>query len=409
MKAVQFSKSIPRYIAQKVIGGRSRAWNLAASPVQLVELPHPSLPGDDWVRVRPNLCGICGSDLATILAKGSPYLAPITSMPFVLGHEVVGTVAEVGSEVRHWTVGDRVVLHPALGCEVRGIDPRCDACRRGDHALCRNVRRGCISAGIQTGYCRDTGGGWSESLVAHESQLFAVPPHVADEVAVLVEPLACAAHGVLRAGIQPDDTVVIMGCGSIGLLAVAAIRALYEHVSIVAIGKYRHQRDAATLLGATRTLESAGSVAERYAVWAEALDANVIKPELGKPTVLGGADVVFDCVASSESIDDSIRFCRAGGTLVLVGMPGVPRGIDWTPLWFQELTLVASYAYGQEQFRGRQCDTFEIALEIAQSAHEPLRTLVGETFPLERYRDALRAAMSTGRSRSIKTVLRIDP
>ena len=75
-------------------------------------------------------------------------------MPFVMGHELVGMISETGSDVVDVSVGDRVVLHPALGCKVRGIEPVCDACETGLDALCRNVNKGDISSGIQTGYCR---------------------------------------------------------------------------------------------------------------------------------------------------------------------------------------------------------------------------------------------------------------
>ena len=171
MKTLQYRRSITRYALLKLLGQRFPGiCNSRVSPVALRDIPEPELPTPQWARVAPKLAGICGSDIATLCAKGSPYLAPITSMPFVLGHEVVGVVTEIGAEVERVKVGDRVVLHPALGCKVRGIDPPCAACREGKEALCRNVTTGDISAGIQTGYCRDTGGAFSESFVAHESQ-----------------------------------------------------------------------------------------------------------------------------------------------------------------------------------------------------------------------------------------------
>ncbi|RME40572.1 MAG: alcohol dehydrogenase, partial [Planctomycetota bacterium] len=315
MKALLFRKSIPRYVLLKAAGRRFR--NLPAGRFGLLSLrdvPEPKLPADDWVRVAPRLAGICGSDIATLCAKGTPYLAPLTSMPFVMGHEVVGTVTETGPNVTRVSKGQRVVLHPALGCRVRGIEPMCDACRHGHDALCRNVTRGSISPGIQTGYCRDTGGGFGESLVAHESQLYPVPEDMPDETAVLLEPFACALHGVLRAEPKETDRVLVIGCGAIGLLTIAALRAIGCRARIIASARYAHQRDHARRLGADAFLPASGSVEKRYADWAAALDAEVLPPELGKPTVIGGADVTFDCVASSASIDDGIRFTRSGGT-----------------------------------------------------------------------------------------------
>src|SRR5262249_25281114 len=158
----------------------------------------PKLPNAAWVRVKPILSGICGSDLATITASGSPFFAPLTSFPFTFGHEVVGAVEEVGAEVRSVQVGERVVIEPVLHCGVRGIDPPCEPCSRGNYGNCTNVCAGVISPGVQTGYCRETGGGWSSSLVAHEIQLHRVPNGVADKAAVLTEPFSCVLHSVLH-------------------------------------------------------------------------------------------------------------------------------------------------------------------------------------------------------------------
>src|ERR687890_443220 len=194
------------------------------SPLQLEEIPEPELPTPYWVRIKPLLCGICGSDLGTLSAESSPYFSPIPSPPFVMGHEILGEVVEDNSG---FAVGERVVVEPALGCEVRGKEPPCAYCASGRYALCVNVAKGDISPGIQTGFCRDTGGGWSEgTLVAHPSQLYRVPDEVPDETAVIIEPLACAVHAALGAAPDPDDTTLVIGAGSVGLFTVAALRHL---------------------------------------------------------------------------------------------------------------------------------------------------------------------------------------
>ena len=409
MKALVYRKSIPRYAALKLLGRRFRGiYTSGVSPVGLREIPEPSLPSPDWVRIAPTLSGICGSDIATLCAKGSPYLAPVTSMPFVLGHELVGRVVEIGGDVSRVSVGDRVVIHPALGCKVRGIEPACDSCAADRDALCRNVTRGDIAPGIQTGYCRDTGGGFGQRLVAHASQCYAVPDALSDESAVLVEPFSCALHGVLRANIEDSDTVLVIGAGAIGLLTVAALRATDCKARIVVVAKYDHQRQHALGLGADELLDATGSTGSRYATWSATLGCEVLPPELGKPTVIGGADVVFDCVASSQSIDDGLRFTRSGGTFVLVGMPGIPRNVDWTPMWFKELTVHASYAYGPEVRKNGTSDTFDVAIEVMGSWGKTLSKLVSEPFPLESYREAFASAINTSRSRSVKTVFAIN-
>ena len=153
----------------RYLGKRWRS--LYTSPfscTRLVDIPEPQLPTPEWVKVKTRLSGICGSDLATITAKGSPYFSPFTSTPFVLGHEIVGDVAETGDAVDGFSVGARVVIEPALSCQVRGISPPCHQCRNQRFANCENITKGNISAGVQTGYCRDTGGGWSRYVLAHQ-------------------------------------------------------------------------------------------------------------------------------------------------------------------------------------------------------------------------------------------------
>ncbi|UCE60355.1 MAG: alcohol dehydrogenase catalytic domain-containing protein [Phycisphaerales bacterium] len=409
MKALEYRKSIPRYALLKLLGSRFPSlYTSALAPVALRDLPEPKLPNEHWVRIRPRLAGICGSDLATVCAKGSPYLAPVTSMPFVLGHELVGHVTEVGDAVEDISVGDRVVLHPALGCKVRGIEPLCDACADGRDPLCRNVTRGDIAAGIQTGYCRDTGGAFSSSLVAHQSQVYQVPSGVSDGAAVLIEPFSCALHGALRVSLAETDTVLVIGCGTIGLLTIAALRATGCKARIVAAAMFDHQKEHALRLGADELVDTHGPLESRYAQWARALDAEVLRAELGKPTVIGGANVVFDCVAASSTIDNSIRFTKAAGTLVLVGMPGIPRGVDWTPLWYKELTVCAAYAYGPERLADGKRETFDLAIELIQGLDTILAPLTGSSYRLEDYPAAIAAALDHGRSKAVKTIFAID-
>ena len=421
MIAIQFRKSIPRYLALRAVGRRLPGqYTGLLGMVSARDLPEPSLPTPKWVRVRPNLSGICGSDLATICAKGTPYFSPLTSTPFVLGHEVVGRVTEVGAGARRFSVGDRVVIQPALGCLVRGIEKVCDACAVGQLALCRNVTRGDISAGIQTGFCRDTGGAWSESLVAHESQLYLVPDSIDDTAAVLTEPLACAIHAVQRSrklrppsspqssALSPQHSALVMGCGAIGLLVIAALRALGRPLRIVALAKYPHQADFARRFGADEVLMYDRDVKRRYQALSQALGAELHHPEIGKPTVIGGAAVTFDCVASSASIDDGCRFTTARGEFVLVGMPAVPKNIDWTSIWYKELSVKAAYAYGVEMHNGKKRATFELALDMLAKCGGDLRPLVGEPFALQDYKQAIQTALHTGVTGSIKTVFRVQ-
>jgi threonine dehydrogenase-like Zn-dependent dehydrogenase len=395
LHALVYRKSIPRYLLMRAGSRRIKSLETSRlSPLQLEDAPDPGLPTPQWVRVRPLLSGICGSDLGTLSSENSPYFSPLTSPPFVMGHEVVGEVAEDNSGFR---AGERVVLEPALGCAARGIDPPCPYCASGRHALCLNVARGDISPGIQTGFCRDTGGGWSRgTLVAHPSQLHRVPDAVPDEAAVAIEPLACAVHAAL--GAAPGETTLVIGAGSVGLLTVAALRHLTDAGRIICVAKHERQKDEALRLGATEVVHPK----ETYSNLPEMLGTTPYKPELGKPVVMGGAGTVFECVGAPGTIEDALRLTRPGGEVTLVGMPGAKSTLDLTALWYKEVRLAGSYAYSIENYFGKKTSSFQLALCIAPKIG--LQALVGPHFRLEDYREAIAAARSAGREGHVKLV-----
>jgi threonine dehydrogenase-like Zn-dependent dehydrogenase len=383
MLALTFERSIPSFAIVKATGGRADVATSALSMLHLGDVPEPELPAPGWVRVMPTLSGICGSDLAAIGGHASLYLDPLTSYPFVPGHEVVGTLDD----------GSRVVIEPALGCKVRGIDPPCPRCAEGRPGLCYNVTEGPLEVGLQTGYCADTGGGWGEVLVAHPSQLHPVPDSLTDEAAVLIEPFACCVHAALRGGASKDDFVVVLGSGTIGLLTVAAVRLFTPPKRLIAVAKHPAQRDLARKLGADQVIAPAEVFQRvRFATAARRLEG------MNRSLLLGGADVTFDCVGRADSLNDAVRFTRGGGTVIAVGMPGEEK-VDWAPIWQRELTVMGAYAYGTEpKAKGRR--TFELALEAAADLH--LEKLTGPLFGLGEYRDAIAYAMSAGRLGAVK-------
>ena len=401
MEAIQYTKSIPRYLAMRYLGKRWRS--LYTSPfscTRLVDIPEPQLPTPEWVKVRTRLSGICGSDLATITAKGSPYFSPFTSTPFVLGHEIVGEVAETGAATEGFSVRTRVVIEPALSCPVRGLSPPCHQCRNQRFANCENITKGDISEGVQTGYCRDTGGGWSQYVLAHPSQLHPVPDAISDETAVLLEPFACALHGVLKIPSDRTATLCIIGGGTIGLLTVAALRILGHRNRIIIFAKYPHQQRLASELGADDILSPNSG---RYAAFCELTGATSHQPELGQQVLVGGVDVTFDCIGSSVTIDDALRFTRAGGEVILVGMPGIPKNVDWTSIWYKQLRVTGAYTYGLENHNDAQIHTFTLGMRILQKMEAHLRPLVSTLFPLRDYKRAIQTALNTGKTATVKT------
>jgi threonine dehydrogenase-like Zn-dependent dehydrogenase len=380
VRALRFSRSIPRYAAAAVAGRVVPGFGARVGPLQLAEVDEPELPGPDWRRIRPRLAGICGSDLSTIDGKSSRYFEPIVSFPFIPGHEIVADAED----------GGRVVVEPVLNCFPRGIDPPCSFCAAGLTGSCQNLRLGRLEPGLQTGYCADTGGGWSTALVAHESQLHPVPDDMTDEAAVMVEPAACAVHAARRpVAAEPPSSVVVLGAGTVGLCTIAAVRRHLQPETLIASAKHPEQRKLAVELGADIVVEP-GEV--RRAV------RRLSRSPMVGDSVGDGAQLVFDCVGSADSIDDALAIVRPREQVVLVGMPG-RVSVDLTALWHKEIRLVGAYAYGREQGGQR---TFDLAFDLVRDAR--LERLVSVAYPLDRYREAIDHAANAGSRGAVKVV-----
>jgi threonine dehydrogenase-like Zn-dependent dehydrogenase len=411
--SLELYRSVSRYVAAKAVGGRiPGALAGPVAPLRLVDRDRPRLPGAGWVRIRPRLSGICGSDLATLSGQTSFYFSPLVSMPFVPGHEVVGDLLDdlepvpeaqrpraAASHSGGLAAGTRVVLDPVLSCGPRGLPP-CQWCIAGETSRCDRVTVGHLSPGLQTGYCADTGGGWSRELIAHRDQLRAVPDDVSDARAVLVEPLACAVHAVRRVDIADGAEVLVVGSGTVGLFTLLALRALTPAGRITVVAKHGRQRDLARDLGATDVVEPDRALKALR----RSTRAFLLSPERGSDYLLGGADVAFDCVGSKGGLDLALRSVRAGGRVVLTGLP--TGGADLTPVWYRELELVGAYASrgagGSDSAPPRDFDT---AMGLAAEA--PLDGLLGAVYPLSRWREALDHAFAAGRLGTLKVAF--DP
>lgn len=377
-------------------------WNSQFSCLRLDEQTERELPNEQWVKVKVKFGGICGSDLNLIFLNDSPAVSPFASFPFTIGHEIVGEITEVGTEVNELTVGDRVVIDPILSCEPRGIANPCPACLRGDFSLCVHKAEGDLSPGLLIGSCRDTGGGWSSNLVAHHSQVFKLPKEVEDLNAVMVEPFSCALHSVLQNPPDKNDTILVIGGGVIGICVIAAIRALDIDCKIVALVKHDPQAKFASHYGADEIvfLRKSTYVPDL----AEALHAKVLKPLFGPEVIVGGADIIYECVGKKQSMNDGLRFAKSGGKVVLLGLAGIMDGIDWTTVWLNELEVKGSFAYGTEEYQGKRVRTFAVAIELMRLGKVDLSPLITHRFPLEEYRKALNIASNKGPRAAIKVV-----
>ncbi|HEY9429098.1 MAG TPA: zinc-binding dehydrogenase [Gemmatimonadaceae bacterium] len=400
MRAISFAAPIPTYIATLAAGKISERFFLGPHAcTRLGDVAPPVLPSGRWVRIRTRMGGICGSDINVITLKASPSTSPFSSFPFVLGHENVGDVIEVGSAVRAVSVGERVAANPLLCCEPRGVEPPCAACATGDHSRCAHFTDGDVAPGMLIGTTRGTGGSWGEEFVAHESQIVRVPDTMSDEEAVLVEPLACSVHAVRANLPDSSERVLVIGAGSIGLLTMAALRALAPEADVTVLARHSFQGAHAERLGATRVVSARG---DYLGALAEAGGTRLLKPILGKPVGVGGFDRTFVCIGGARGMDDAMRFTRAGGTIVLLGNSSTMNGLDWTPLWLKELTVRGSLCYGAHAHASPERTAFDEAAKLIASGRAPIRPLLTHTFPLEEYRRAIDVARDKGGAESVK-------
>lgn len=408
MKAIQFEDSIPRYVITKALSAIYRpAFYGPLSCVRYRDVPPPDLPGAEWARIKVRYAGICGSDLNLIRLHDSPAMSPFSSFPFTIGHENFGYLTEIGEAVEGFSVGDRVIADPVLPCPTRGISPVCPHCAQKEFSRCLNFAEGNISPGLITGACRETGGSWSPEFVAHQHQIFRVPEEVSDENAILVDAFCSSLHPVMRNLPRDGETVLVLGAGIIGVCVVAALRALGSQCRILVVAKYPFQGELAQHYGADEIIYLRDG--DLYDMVAGKTGGKVYKPILGKRMMMGGADVVFECVGNDGSIDDALRFAGEGGKVVLVGLAGLAKGIDWTPIWFHELKVTGCFAYSTEMYQGKEIRTYQLALDWLAEGRLDLSPLLTHRYRLENYRDALHTLLTKKSvSRAMKAIFEFD-
>jgi threonine dehydrogenase-like Zn-dependent dehydrogenase len=206
---------------------------------------------------------------------------------------------------------------------------------------------------------------------------------------------------------RDEDTVLIAGGGIIGVCLVASLRAMGSQARIIVLAKYRFQGELAQHYGANEIIYiKDGDV---YQAVAEKTDGRLYKPILGKRVMMGGPDVIYECVGSDSSIDDCLRFAREGGRVVLVGLAGIAKGIDWTPIWFRELKIIGSYCYADEDYQGQRIRTYQLVLNWLAEGRIDLTPLLTDRFRIEDYRDAFRVLLTRkSANKSMKAVFEFD-
>jgi len=376
--------------------------------LSLVDVEPPELPGDDWVSVQTLMGGICGTDLS-LLGQSQPpdsILQAFSSMPIMLGHENVAVVREVGGAVDGSWVGRRVCVEPTLCCRVRGVDPPCASCRDGRFGSCLHFSgdaagKYSLPAGTSIGYNNRTGGSCGEYFVAHESQLIGVPDSLSDEQAVLTDPVACSLHAVLRADLSPAQSVLIYGSGVLGLGIIASLRAVGFAGRIEALDRCDYLAAAARRFGADEFFALRGGRAERFEAIARRTGGTVQRARFGNCMLSGGYDIVFDCVGSRQSINESLKWTQSGGQVLLVA---TARGgaVDLTPIWFTELRVTGAYGRQVEKLDGRTATTYELVHEMMSDGRLDVGDMLTHTFALDEYRTAFSTAAAKAGHQAVK-------
>jgi threonine dehydrogenase-like Zn-dependent dehydrogenase len=397
MRTIYFDKSIPKILLTKAL---RPIWPGVVysrlSPTCFVDVPEKPLPGPRWVRMRNRMCGICASDLHLLFVDADPRISP-AALPgterIYLGHEVLSEVTEVGTGVTAVEVGDRVILdHPEANCFNQEIEPPCRYCRDGNPTLCENASAGLGREGV--------GGGWGDGFTAHESMVYKVPHEMDDEMAVLIEPLSVGVRTALRCLPEPDNRVLVVGSGVIGLAVIQALHALSPGCHISAMARYPQQVELARRLGADKVI----SQEDPYKASAVVTSGKLYTGQFNNRMILGGFDVVYDCVGTRRTVQDSLRWTRAGGTVVLVGVNLKPMQVDLTPIWYQEVDLIGLYAHGMEEWNGVKQSTYDLTTDLLLKKKLFIDGLITHRFSLEQWRTAVQTAKDKN-SGAIKVVL----
>ena len=267
-------------------------------------------------------------------------------MPAIIGHEISGVIAAVGTDAGSWQVGDHVTVMPL------DWDGTCPACLAGNEHICQNLN----FIGI------DSPGALQQYWNVDASVLVALPPDLALDHAALTEPVAVAVHDVRRAGLTPGDRAVVIGGGPIGTLIATVARAFGSDVTVIEVDEAR--RAAAAHLGFTVI----DPISEDQVAVVEAWTGGA------------GADVVFEVSGAARAVLGATALAKVRGTLVVVAIHPEPRPIDLQRVFWRELRILGARVY--------QRTDFEKAIELLQDGTIPAAELITSIEPLEKVQEA---------------------
>ena len=397
MKALVYRRSVPLYLLGRILGRiQPRRFFHRLAPFGLKEIPPP---GNErgWVLLKNSLCGICGSDLGLLRGMESFLLEPYASFPAVLGHEIAAAVVEAPKD-SEWNAGDRVVVEPMLSCAERGMVP-CRSCSQGSYNLCESFTAGNLAAGPVIGYNKSLGGGMAEFMLAPPGRLIRIPDSLTDEKAVLADSLASALQPILDHFPRDDQTVVVFGAGILGQHAIRILRALGSRARLAVVARYPFQQELARNGGADLVLESPSR-----SELGQAVGAKFIPTTLGGGNLEGGADLVFDFVASRRSLQEALIALRARGKYIMVGTAGSIGHVDFSSLWFRELRITGSSSYAFGNYEGQRVRTYQMAVDLLAKGY-PTEGLLTHTYSLSAFARAFKTAFNKSGFKSVKVAI----
>lgn len=397
MKTIYLEQSQLRMATAKALGPFWNGVYLSnIGPIRCHEFEPPPLPGPDHVRVKNLKSSICGSDLHMVYLDADPRVAPALipgNRKIYLGHELCGEIIETGKNVKNLKVGDRVAIeYTQNNCLIQKIKPPCRHCKTGNYYLCENQSLKTEPFSI--------GGGWSDEMLVHKTQLYRIPEKLSIDDAVLMEPTTVGIHAVLKAAPISGDEILIIGCGIIGLLTIQVLKALVPGVKITAVARHPFQASLAREYGAEVSMEK-----DLYELTAKKFEREIYTGMIGGKMILGGFDIIFDCVGTNSTITNSLRCARAGGTVVLLGINLKFLKVDLNPVWYQEVRLIGTMAHGLETYKGRKIKSFDIAADLLLKKKIRSGGLLTHSYPVEEWKQAVRTASDKKKYQSIKVAI----
>ena len=310
-------------------------------PLQLLNVPTPEI-GPEEVLVETRSCGICGTDLHIL--KGFGYVPPL---PHILGHEPAGIVAAVGTQVKDFKPGDHVAPHLFMNCG------NCYYCRVGRHQQCTELK-GILGVLVP--------GAFAEYFKAPAANLYRLPEQVPFDVGgLLSDAVVTSVHAFKRSDLRFGDTAVVVGCGGIGLILIQLLAA----AGIKAVGVSR--RD-----------ESLRLAREAGAALVVKLGNQTAADEIKRFTNGFGAQCVFDCVGTSQTMRTSADCVMRCGRIVVIGEEHDFPEINTTEIAQKELEIIGSR-------NGTRQDTVE-AIRLLEAGI--VKPIIAQRFPLEEINEA---------------------